>query len=1005
VRTTLMSVFRKAVALPLALAAIAAPAVAQAQPAEARAPIGGVAEVGQTIWVGAAGPYQWQRCGGLPYAPAILADGPTAYYRLGDSEESDVVTDATGGEASGTFLNGVDLDVDGGPFEDADGAAAFDGVDDAIVIPDGKAVDLGGAFTLEVWARQEAPAAGRLLDKGAGGYRLALTANGTVVLSVSGGGDVAVSAETLPADGLFHHVVATKEGPSARIFLDGVDVTGTTSKLTPTDTASALEVASSFRGELDELALYRGALAPDQVRAHFDLGEASCASIAGAQSFAYSVDPADLGFSLRALAGDGAGRQAPSERTPVVETRAPVNVEAPVVWGEATVGERLVAREGEWAGLEPLSYSYRWQACFDRLYKDTVLADSPRGYWRLGELSGATAKDASGTGNKGTYANGVGLGAPGALGAVGDANRAARFDGVNDHVTAADKSSLDLGNAVTIEAWIKRSRAGLRGHIVQKGVGTYALWLGADDRIHFAKAGTGDLAVSTVAVPADGAFHHVVATKSGGTIRLYLDGGNVTQAVANHSLSDTDVPLQIGRALNQNTGTASSYFPGELDEVAVYGHALSAAAVRKHHAMATSGCTDLAGAGATARELTPGVAQLGARLRVVVTAANAAGSAQATSGVTQAQVGWGGDPVIAGGTLSNAEGVPVAGAAVSLHLWPSGGEDVPVGGDAGTVLIAETTSDASGNYVLRSPVTPVLREEADANGGVVNLELRALANGLLYETFIERDLGSPDGEQGLAGGESMWIEPGLEAPGTPARIQLAGDVPEVAATAGISVEPPNPGVDCSDWDIMFNIWKKTGQGEAWTRVGELHTWSKMTNWLMYGHRADSTIDVAFKTPTSRWFLNGTVHVSRSNGASSAAEVKASSDVGEYRSRGVRAKFIFTNWYQCGTGNKRTKAEQWNGYSLGKKGRVYSRDGECSDLKPWILEPGQVWQRTSEKARYWRAGADLGFFTVGARSGYSTWVRVRWQLGHTVTARTLCGVTEYPDRAETIYAGW
>ena len=37
-------------------------------------------------------------------------------------------------------------------------------------------------------------------------------------------------------------------------------------------------------------------------------------------------------------------------------------------------------------------------------YYDTVMADSPVSYWRLGEAAGATANDAAG-GNNGTYVN------------------------------------------------------------------------------------------------------------------------------------------------------------------------------------------------------------------------------------------------------------------------------------------------------------------------------------------------------------------------------------------------------------------------------------------------------------------------------------------------------------------------------------------------------------------------------------------------------------------------
>src|SRR5947209_3843975 len=48
-------------------------------------------------------------------------------------------------------------------------------------------------------------------------------------------------------------------------------------------------------------------------------------------------------------------------------------------------------------------------------YSVTVLADSPAGYWRLGEKSGTVAADLSGNNLSGTYSSGVALDRPGAL--------------------------------------------------------------------------------------------------------------------------------------------------------------------------------------------------------------------------------------------------------------------------------------------------------------------------------------------------------------------------------------------------------------------------------------------------------------------------------------------------------------------------------------------------------------------------------------------------------------
>ena len=1023
---TLESAVRTVAVVIVLVASVAAPARGAAPASIGLPTVSGTSEVGATLTVSSGSwtsgdqavlTYRWQRCVGRQYAPEVLADSPAAYYRLGDAAESPDATDATGSELLGTFRNGVLQEADGGPFEDGDGAVSLDGVDDLVEVPDTAGLDLGDSFTLEAWIRPAGARAATLLDKGPGAYALRLDAANRVVLSKPGSGDVVTATTAVPADGAYHHVVVTKDGAAVAVYLDGAQATGPVVNRTVVDGTSALRIGAStapaanerpYAGDLDELALYPVALSAERVRVHYDVGSAGCVSIAGAQASSFRLTAADFGATMRALvtATTAAGATTvASPETAVVGTRVPVSLEAPAAWGETIVARSLAADPGVWAGTEPLAYRYQWQNCVDRRYRATVLADAPQGYWRLGELSGA-AGDQSGKGNKGTYVNGIALGMPGALAGSGDTSPAARLDGSNDYVTVPAKSSLDLGDSLSIEAWVRPAGLGRTSEIVQKGGGGYALRIGQDDRAHFAKSGAGDIAASSVAIPADGGFHHVVATKNGASTRVYVDGVDVTQPIASRTIADSTAPLQIGRFLSQGSGVATSYLAGDLDEVAVYTTALAAAQVRKHYDMGTSGCASIGGA--TAATYAPVAGDVGKRLRVVVTAVAPDGSTGvASSPPTQAPVASGGGTVIASGALTDVAGNPLSGAAVSLHLWPASADNVSVGGAAGTVQVAQTTTDASGNYVLATPATPAIRAEAAANGGVVNFEVRAIAGGLQYESFLERDFAPPGAKapapsaKALESVAAVWQDSVTHAPSE----RVDGRIVPGETAALTAADPPNTGVDCSDWDKTFGIWKKTGQGEAYTRVGELHTWSTMTNRFSYGTRADSDIDVAFKTPRSRWYVNGSVHIGNSSGQSTAAEVQATTGSGEYTSRAVKARFIFTHWYQCGTGNRKSRAARWNGYSLGKGARVSSRDGECSDLVPWIFEPGQAWERARNRAVHWGVGADLGFFTVGARSGYSTWVRSKWWFGNNLASRVLCGVKTNPGDARRVFAGW
>lgn len=213
------------------------------------------------------------------------------------------------------------------------------------------------------------------------------------------------------------------------------------------------------------------------------------------------------------------------------------------------------------------------------------LGDQPAAYWRLGEAAGATTANDSkktaflNTRITGTYTGGVTLGQAGAL--AGDANTAARFDGVNDLVTIASESSFDYASALSIEAWIRvpawtRSRQA----IVTKGDSAWRLSrFGDTRRISFdttSAAGTHSLP-STRNLD-DNAWHHVVATWDGSFKALYIDGVLEAYALYRETLSANDWPVMIG----ENAEATGRHFNGWIDEVALYARALTPGQVANH---------------------------------------------------------------------------------------------------------------------------------------------------------------------------------------------------------------------------------------------------------------------------------------------------------------------------------------------------------------------------------------------------------------------------------------
>jgi hypothetical protein len=218
-------------------------------------------------------------------------------------------------------------------------------------------------------------------------------------------------------------------------------------------------------------------------------------------------------------------------------------------------------------------------------YRNEVMADSPRAYYRLAETSGTVAADETGT-NPASYVNGVTLGQPGAL--ASSTNLAASFDGVNDYVVAPHSTSLDATTAVTVESWVKRSKSGVWQVLVSKpGNGqskleNYSIWLNTLDRpVAFFGDGVSFARVDGPVL--DTNWHHVAATYDNATARIYVDGTlRASTSSTVHMVTNT-LPLNIGR-----TNGNINFFGGMLDDVAVYGTALSAARIQAHYVAATT---------------------------------------------------------------------------------------------------------------------------------------------------------------------------------------------------------------------------------------------------------------------------------------------------------------------------------------------------------------------------------------------------------------------------------
>jgi Concanavalin A-like lectin/glucanases superfamily len=216
-------------------------------------------------------------------------------------------------------------------------------------------------------------------------------------------------------------------------------------------------------------------------------------------------------------------------------------------------------------------------------YRQLVRRDAPVAYWRFGEASGTAAKDSSDRGNTGTYVGTPTLGVTGLVGG-GDPNKAVTLNGTTQWITVPDGADLDLGDVFTFSCWFKRGATGTRQTFFDKGVGWGSVFIETDNLVKFEKNGTALIVVSTVTITDTASPHHLMVTKSGAAVKLYIDGVDRTGSVSNQTLTNTATNLFIGAT----TGSANPW-NGALDEAAFYNFAMTAEQAYEHYTIGLNG--------------------------------------------------------------------------------------------------------------------------------------------------------------------------------------------------------------------------------------------------------------------------------------------------------------------------------------------------------------------------------------------------------------------------------
>jgi hypothetical protein len=467
-----------------------------------------------------------------PYPQAVLADHPTVYYHLDETEFT------TAEDSSGNGLNATYVDSGAGPYESRSGALVGDS-DTAVqryqnsgfcpecagmLAQSGNMLPTGNSpRTLEAWINEEGQPrywSYNLFEYGdvAGGHGFTVNVGGEPRSTITVSGAAQSVHVVVPGgleNGVWHLIDITYEGGVVGIYADGALIgggsIGNAETVTP---GQGLKVnGGSGMFGLDEVAIYPNALSPERIGAHWTAGQS------------YPEQPA----CAAAPAGP---------------------------------------------------------------YPSAVLADAPAAYYRLDEVAAhpteRVAFDSSGHCANATYVD-SGAGPyesrSGAL--VGDADTAVQryqnsgFCGPCVGMLAQSGNALPAGNSPrTLEAWINEDGQprywsyNLFEYGDVAGGHGFTVNVGGEPRSTITVSGaTQSVHVVVPGGLEDGVWHLIDITYEDGVVGIYADGA----LIGGGSIGNAET-VTPGQGLKVNGG--SGMFG--LDEVAIYPSSLSSTAIQAH---------------------------------------------------------------------------------------------------------------------------------------------------------------------------------------------------------------------------------------------------------------------------------------------------------------------------------------------------------------------------------------------------------------------------------------
>jgi hypothetical protein len=331
-----------------------------------------------------------------------------------------------------------------------------------------------------------------------------------------------------------------------------------------------------------------GAVRRGSVAAGLALAAASCSLLAPLDGLT-GGNVAEGGAQGGPDGGDAAqgAADAPRETVSTTDSAADTTAETSPA-GDGTTGDALAETSGGDATTDAADATAKEGGVDSApdapssVYRAAVLADAPLAYWRLGETTGTVAHDETGNGHDGTYVGGFTLGQTGAL--TGYTDTAVKLDGSTGEIDVGDLFDFTGATPFSFEVWVYATLMDTTfRHVMTKMAfngsgnpvdGTYLLLYSSTTDFGFERysASTAELAIDVNAYPGINQWVYVVATYDCSIGTVYVNGTSAAAETALGGVTASGVHMLWGNLLQ-----------GNLDEIAVYGAALSQARITAHY--------------------------------------------------------------------------------------------------------------------------------------------------------------------------------------------------------------------------------------------------------------------------------------------------------------------------------------------------------------------------------------------------------------------------------------